>query len=689
MTKHIEGLLDFFIYKKCHHDYRRKKPEDKYCLARKFKAASMPDIDRVIERFEYVLKEETPVVFLQDKIALIRTLPVLPEIYTEEEICDISKGHHIHEQGKVCNVNPDYMSIIDVGFNEKRKEIKKACKIYNGSQLYYLEVMLKTLDIIEKFADRYREEAKRIGNHTAARTFEHIPREKPSNFLEALQFFRLMHFCLWCSFNYHNTIGRFDQYMLGYLEHDLKTGELTKASALELLEEFFITFNKDSDLYPGMQQGDNGQSMVLGGLSMKGTDSYNVLSELCLKASLELKLIDPKINLRVSAQTPVSLYEKGSELTRQGLGFPQYSNDEIVLPALLRWGYEKEDAYNYVVAACWEFIIPGKGMEIVNIDGLSFPQVVVNSFPRLIECASFESYMQVIHEEMDKLCGSMVHKYKNIYIEPSPVMSLMMEGCIEQAKDISHGGQYNNYGIHGSGLSTAADSLAAIKKFVFEEKAVTPELLLEMLSVDFKGYDKFANILRTKAPKMGNDDDLADQIAVDLLDMFADILAGFKNDRGGIYRPGTGSAMYYIWHAQSMMATPDGRRAGEPLACNYSPGLFTKCKGPVSIIKSFSKPDLIKVANGGPLTLELHDTVFRNDESITKVAMLVKSFMDMGGHQLQLNAVNRDILLDAKKNPQKYQNLIVRVWGWSGYFVELEEIYQDHIIERMELAIDG
>ena len=136
-----------------------------------------------------------------------------------------------------------------------------------------------------------------------------------------------------------------------------------------------------------------------------------------------------------------------------------------------------------------------------------------------------------------------------------------------------------------------------------------------------------------------------------------------------------------------MPATPDGRRKGEALGANYSPSLFARCSGPVSIMQSFAKPDLGRVINGGPLTLELHDTVFRTEESVEKVAMLVRSFMDMGGHQLQLNAVNRETLLDAQKNPDNYRNLIVRVWGWSGYFVELDKEYQDHIIARMELMV--
>ena len=158
------------------------------------------------------------------------------------------------------------------------------------------------------------------------------------------------------------------------------------------------------------------------------------------------------------------------------------------------------------------------------------------------------------------------------------------------------------------------------------------------------------------------------------------------NERGGCYRAGTGSAMYYLWHAEEIGASPDGRRKGEAFGANYSPSLFAKLKGPLSVIKSFTKPDLSKVVNGGPLTMEFHSSLFEDNESTNKVADLVEFFIKSGGHQLQLNAVNKDVLIDAQKYPDKYQNLIVRVWGWSAYFVELDKEYQDHVINRYEFA---
>ncbi len=691
MRKRIKDLREFFVYDKAHHSCRQK-PCDPMLLASEFQRNNTSDTDRAVVRLKYMLDNEKPVVFRNEKIALMRTIPNPPELFTEEEMEAIKTSHRIHERGEVCNINVDYSMLLDMGFNAKRREISESIKKFQGcndaASVHYLEQLISILDSVETLAKRYRIEAEKVGNMVVAENFAHIPENPPATFLQALQMLRLLHFTMWCGNNYHNTLGRFDQYMYKYLKNDMDKGLLDYDDALELVEEFFLSLNRDSDLYPGMQQGDNGQSLVLGGLNEDGSDSYNVLSEICLKASLELKLIDPKINLRVSKNTPIERYILGSQLTKQGLGFPQYSNDDVVIDGLIRLGYDKKDAYNYVVAACWEFIIPGRGMDIPNIDALSFVKAVQDAaFEKLGHSRNFEEFFYFVKENIRKQADEICKNTKNLYIFPSPFISLMMEGCVENAKDISIGNRYNNYGIHGTGISTAVDSLASIKKYVFETGEISAETIIRALKNNFNGYEQIRNKLRYEAPKFGNDDDYVDSIAVSLLDSFAESLHNRKNERNGIFRPGTGSAMYYIWHSKNTPATPDGRDSCEEFAANYSPSMFARLKGPISIIKSFAKPDLKKVINGGPLTLELHDTVFRTPEAVSKVAMLVKSFIDLGGHQLQLNSVNRDTLLDAQKNPEKYRNLIVRVWGWSGYFVELSKEYQDHIIKRAELSI--
>jgi formate C-acetyltransferase len=692
MNQRIKTILDD-VFSKKHHQFRQKIDDD---ILNNFtgsmKARGMTDIQRAQKRLSWVLENEKPVILQNEKIVFTRTVPKIPAVFTKEEWDEIKKDHYIHELGQVCNISSNYAYTIDVGLEQRRKEILQSvenCEAQGDKQgIEFLKSVIQAIDDIENLADRYAALALETGREDVSLILKHVPRFGARSFHEALQFFRILHFSLWVSGNYHNTVGRFDQYMFKYLKKELDSGVLDYDSAFELLEEFFISFNKDSDLYPGMQQGDNGQSLVLGGVDENGDDAFNLLSEMCLKASLELKLIDPKINLRVTKNTPIEIYDLGTELTKQGLGFPQYSNDEVVIPGLLSKGYDPEDARNYVVAACWEFIIPGNGMDIPNITALSFAKVVDSAVKKyLAKSEDFGSLMKNIKQEISDEVNALVAGLKNIYMEPAPLQSLLMNGCIESARDTSLGAKYNNYGIHGTGISTAADSLAAIKKHVFEEKTISTQLLADEIGKNFQGDDQVWHQLKYDSPKMGNDDDFVDQIAVELLDTFSDTVADLKNERGGCFRPGSGSAMYYLWHADSIGASADGRKKGEPLSANFSPAMNVKLNGPVSIIRSFSKPDMKKIMNGGPLTLELHDTVFRNPESIRKVSFLVKSYMDMGGHQLQINAVNRERLLEAKAHPEQHKNLIVRVWGWSGYFTELDEVYQDHIIQRVELNI--
>ena len=690
MTERIEQMLRYFIRERKHHAFRKEK-SDPYRYARIYAQEGLADVQRAVRRLKDMLAEETPVVFPEERIAFLRTVPTVPEIFTPEESEQIFAAHYKHEQGKVCNINPAYSILLSSGFSGAREEIRSAKAKFEQAgeteKAGYEQALLETLDIISAFCERYRAEAEKVGNTVVADVLSRIPEQAPATFAEALQFLRIVHYCLWCSFNYHNTLGRFDQYMVPFFQKDLESGRLTREEALELVEEFFLTLNRDSDLYTGMQQGDNGQSMVLGGKNPDGTESFNELSDLCLQASLELKLIDPKLNLRVNRNTPLSTYIRGTQLTRQGLGFPQYANDDIVLEALRHWGYREEDCYQYVTAACWEFIIPGYGMDIPNLGALSFPDVMIRAVNRIEEAETFEDLLEMVRENIFEDSRKLREDVKDIYMEPAPLLSLMMYDTVASGKDISLGGRYNNYGFHGSGLSTAVDSLAAVQKYVYEEKTVSKERLLKALETDFGEEEELCSMLRYEAPKMGNDDDAADSLAVKLLNWYADSMEGYRNDRGGIYRVGAASAMYYIWQSENQQATPDGRHKGEEFACNYSPSLFTRLEGPFSIIKSFSKPDLRRVSNGGPLTIELTDTMFRNEESMEKTAMFVKTYMDLGGHQMQINAVNREKLLDAKKHPENHRNLIVRVWGWSGYFVELDECYQDHIIKRMELAI--
>ena len=614
---------------------------------------------RAALRLKLFLEEEQIIRNDGEHIPAWRTIIAFPDIYAEGEKEARMAGHYIHEQGRICNISSDWESVLKGGLLARRDA---------GN-----EDMRTTIDAVIAYADRYENEA-----------LSHAVRYGADSYLTAMQMFRILHFCLWASNVYHNTVGRYDQYMYPYYKADIEAGRLTEEQALALTEEFFLSFNRDSDLYIGMQQGDNGQSMMLGGCKADGSCAVNELTYICLKASLHNRRIDPKINLRVNKDTPIELYELCTELTKQGLGFPQYANDDVVIPALVEMGYDITDARDYTVAACWEFIIPGVAMDIPNIGAVSHAELVRNVIlTKLRDCDSFEALLEQVRLAEIAEADRQEPGYRNLWIEPAPYQSVLMSDC---SHDISEGAKYNNYGIHGTGFATAVDQLAAVQAYVYGDHSVGKDELISAMENDFAGSVALKHKLRERAPKLGRDDACAELLDT-MIRFFHDAWQGRTNERGGIFRTGTGSAMYYLWHARDLGATADGRAAGEMLAANFSPSLILSDAGPLSVLQAMARPTLKLVCNGGPMTLELHDTVFKNAEGIKKVAQLVRTYILLGGHQLQLNAVSRETLLDAQRHPEEHQNLIVRVWGWSGHFVQLDKGYQDQIIERTSYSI--
>ncbi|MBQ3639382.1 MAG: pyruvate formate-lyase, partial [Clostridia bacterium] len=564
-------LYQYYVIDRVHRGLRSDWEED---LAGEYAALGLSPEERMVRRFETACAKETSVIHPLEQIALRRTLRKLPDVLTEQEWADIRRDHYVHELGYVSNLSPDYEKTISEGLLARRESATSSQK--------------RMIDAIIGLCDRYKEEAARMGRDDLVSVFTQIPRYPARNFREALQFFRILHFSLWLEGDYHNTVGRFDQYMYPYFKKDMEAGLYTKETALELVEDFFLSFNKDSDLYVGVQQGDNGQSMVLGGKLADGSEGFNLLSELCLLASRDLKLIDPKINLRVNKNTPLELYEKGTELTKVGLGFPQYSNDDVVIEGLQKLGYDYADAVNYVVAACWEFIIPSVGNDIANIGAVNFPKLVDEVLRAYLPTGGdFAGLLQAVKAAIQAECDRQTATIQNVWFLPSPFMDLLRD-----AK------KYNNFGLHGCGIASAADALAAVKEYVFDKKSVTPERLFAALDTDWQNDPELLHLLRYEAPKMGKNDDRADSLGAFILDAFADALEGKKNDLGGVWRAGTGTAMFYLWHARDLKATADGRRKGEPFGTNFSPNLFTEIPGPLSDIESFTKQDLSRTFNG-------------------------------------------------------------------------------------------
>jgi len=629
-----------------------------------------------------------------ERIVFTRTVRNVPPLYSEAELRTLTTGRALHELGPISNICADWKMVLSQGLLA-RKQTALATRqrmASNAEAVEFLDGAVESIDAVLALARRYAETARRQGRDDIADVLDRVPAQPAATFHEALQALRLCHAVLWLSGHYHCGLGRFDQYMWPYLEADLKAGRLDEGTAEELLAEFFIALNRDSDLYPGIQQGDNGQSLMLGGVRRDGSSGINPLTALVLRVARAVALIDPKINLRVDRHTDVDLLALAVGLTRIGLGFPQYANDEVVIPGLVAAGYALEDARDYTVAACWEFIIPGRGMEVVNIGAASLPAAVDKAIRTgLAAGGSFERILERAGEDLRAQAAALADTSRRLFLPPAPYYSVLMDGCLERGRDLSHGLKYNNFGIHGAASANAADALAAVKALVFEEQRISPDRLLQALDRNFTSDKSLLRELREQAPKVGNHDDRADALLVKLFDLFADACAAAgENGRGGRYRPGSGSAMYYVWLARGhegmrepvVGATADGRRAGEFFSSSLAPSPDVFVRGPLSVLQSFGKIDYRRICNGGPLTMELSDSLFRGRDAAQKVALFIHAFVKSGCQQLQLNTLNVDTLRDAQRRPELHKNLVVRVWGWSGYFCELDKPYQNQIIGR-------
>lgn len=654
-----DALFSHYILERRHHAARH--PFSARDLAARYAAEGLGFRERMADRFVRATLEETPYMTEGEEIVFVRTVTDLPDILTPAEWEEVRGRAHVHELGYVSNICPDYTALI-------RDGLSSVLDRADDSQRREIEALLA-------LCDRYREEAERRGMTEVAKTLSRVPRYGARSFREALQAFRILHYALWLEGEYHNNVGRFDLLMSPYFERDRAAG-MSREEAFALLCDFFLSFNKDSDLYVGVQQGDNGQSMVLGGLVAPGVSAYSELSELCLEASRDLKLIDPKINLRVSADTPLSVYEKATELTECGLGFPQYSNDDVIIPGLIDLGYAPEDAYRYVMAACWEPTVQGVGDDIPNIAALNLPMLTTRAIREAFAAgedfaALKERLVRILRQELLAVNDSI----RTVEFIPCPFLDLLRPEC-----------RYHNFGVHGSGMYGAVDALAAVEKYVYEEKTVSQDTLLSALDADFEGYEELCHLLRYEAPKLGQDEERTNALLGFMLGAMVTACAGLVNCYGGVWRPGTGTAMYYLRHPEEHGATADGRHAGEAYGANFSPSLFARIPGPLSLVRSATASPLRATINGGPLTLEFSQSVFRREDGKRKVAALVKFYIARGGHQLQLNTVNAEAMRAAKQHPEQYGRLVVRIWGWSAYFVELDEEFQDHVLARQEYS---
>ena len=636
-----------------------------------------------------VLDMETPIIIKGERLQFTRSIgQVIPKFFPKRIVSDAG----CTRAWPMGNSNPDYRIILQEGIEKRISRIKQQLVKYApGSGEYaFLSGILSSLNCIIEFSDRYAAAAEELGEPELAALLKTVPRRPAATLQEALQsvyftsaMFRLAGYS-------HIGFGRTDQYLIDFYRGDLASGRETPESARELIAEFFLALCRDYDIFPGVQTGDNGQSMIVGGCKRDGSSAENELTTLLMDISADLKMIDPKINLRLDRNTSQECLLSAAMLSGCGLGFPQYNNDEVIIPGLVNFGYKLEDARDYTVAACWEFVVKN-GNELPNIDALNLAYTADIAIRKMLKDElPFESIRNELKTAMRQTLAGRMENWKKIYIAPGPLFSAFEDVAVESAKDIAtQAGYHHHIGVHGCGSSTAADSIAAVKRFVYDEKSVTPQELLAALENNFEGFEELQKKLRECDAKVGCSDPDADNALQLVFDTFAEVLGEVKdNGYGGKLRPGSGSAMYYVWftrhsdNEQYLKATADGRKEREYISSSLAPAPGVKPDGMLSVLKSYSKIDYNKICNGGPITMEFDPHCFSSGQAITKMTALIRGFVNSGCQQLQWNILDPDVLRHAKKYPEQHRDLVVRVWGWSGFFVELDEVFQDQIIAR-------
>jgi len=542
--------------------------------------------------------------------------------------------------------------------------------------------------------------------------------ENPSRtFFEALQITWFMHLLRWIESNGHSVaVGRLDQFLYPYYEKDIKEEKLTREEALELIGCFFIKVGEIKKLRPWSETVYKGgsptfQAITLGGQDSSGKDVTNELSYLVLEVTAYLKIPEPVVIIRVHSKTPDGFLLKGIEsLIRHGGGLPSFFSDEAIIPALLNVGIHLNEAKNYAIVACSEPAIPGKhvdhtgGAIYINLpkllelalNGGRDPNTDICQYPDDKDLVTFESFDEVIETYKNQLRSYMkfVPMFTNItsmidpQINPTPFASALLDYRIEIGKDMTEGGgpNDNNTIIQGHGLSNVANSLAAIKKLVFEENKITREDLKKSLLTNFEGPrgEEIRKML-LKAPKYGNDDDYVDLIMKDLSILFVNELERCGIPwRGGVYGPSLQGLTANVPEGEVVGATPDGRKAGEALADNISPQAGTDVSGVTAMLNSAGKIDHSLYLNGTILNVKFHPTAVKG-EGASKLASLIRTYLtDFKGWQIQLNIVSGKKLKEAQRKPGEYKDLIVKVAGYSAQFISLDKKLQDQIIFRTE-----
>jgi formate C-acetyltransferase len=602
--------------------------------------------------------------------------------------------------------NLDYFN--DPDAYDKQEELR-AMHIACGAVMRFAE---RHADLAARMAAEEQNPERRAELERIEEVCRRVPAKAPRDFHEALQAYWFTHLGVITELNTWDSFspGRLDQHLAPFYDAGIADGSLTRESARELLQCFWIKFNNQpAPPKVGVTAAESGTytdfcNINVGGMRRDGSNGVTEVSYLILDVIDEMRLLQPSSNLQLSKKNPERFLKRGLEIVRKGWGQPSIFNADMVVEELLRQGKSVEEARESGISGCVEtgafgreaYILTGyfntaKVLEVTLHNGFD-PRTRKQIGLETGDPRTFTSYdeffaafrRQLRHFIEIKIRGNNVIERMYSRYMPAPFLSSLVEGCIASGRDYNDGGpRYNTTYIMGTAPGSVTDCLSAIRFHVFDKKAVSMGALIDAISRDFEGAEDLRLRLWNKTPKFGNDDPYADAILTSVFDAFYDDINGRPNTKGGHYRVNYLSTTCHVYFGSVTGALPDGRKAWEPLSDGISPMQGADRHGPTAVIQSAARLDHARTG-GTLLNQKFTPSLVAGEDGLTKLAQLVRSYFKLDGHHIQFNVVTADTLRDAQREPEKHRDLIVRVAGYSDYFCDLTPALQNEIIARTE-----
>lgn len=647
---------------------------------------------------------------------------VIKENYGEE-INAIAKVVKInqkdHAQGHICPDTKTWLELGPKGLMTKAYEKLKNC---DENQKEFYECTIIVLEGVCHFMMRYHdyiltmleslEDDNKKSLQRVADICANLASRPAQSFHEAVQSLWFLFIVLHMESNASSfSPGRMDQYLYPYYQKDIEKGIISKQEALEILECLWLKFNQivylrnqhSAKYFAGFPIGFN---IAIGGIDENGCDIYNELSLLLLKAQYHLGLPQPNLSVRLNKNSSHELIQEAIKVVAKGSGMPQFFNDEAIVNSMIKdLGIEEKDARNYAIVGCVELTTHGNNLgwsdaAMFNLNKaleltMNHGKCLLTNEPIGLDLGSIETYesFEDLENAFQKQIDYFIEKMMKaeIVVEkahqdclPTAFLSTVIDSCLEKGVDVTRGGaKYNLSGIQMIQIANLADSLAAIKELVYDEKMITRHELLEALQADFKGYEIIQTMLLNKVPKYGNDVKWVDELGAKWAGYFRERMKDYTNYRGGLYHTGMYTVSAHVPMGENVGASPDGRNALTPLADGgMSPVYGRDMAGPTAVLKSVSRMKDSYTTNGGLLNMKFLPEFFKTETGMMKFENFLRAFVDLKIPHIQFNVVRREDLLDAKLHPEQHRSLTIRVAGYTAYFVELAGKLQDEIIER-------